>query len=194
MDIIDLISIKKEVTCLYGGAGSGKTNICHLAAAKEQGKVIFVDAENTFSSKRILEFNPSANMEKIIILKPKHFFNLHKAIGSLLKVKNRPSLVIVDSINKFYRKRISVDERTNKYFARQLQVLGEISQSVPVLITAQVSQKSTGETTPVGGNMLKSFCQRLFFLEKKEKRTIYEEKPKQGQTSFEIAQNTIACL
>jgi len=44
------------VTVFYGGAGTGKTNLCLLTAvsqAKKGNKVIFVDSEGGFSVERV---------------------------------------------------------------------------------------------------------------------------------------------
>ena len=44
------------VTVIYGGAGSGKTNLCLLAAvsqARKGKKIIFIDTEGGFSVERV---------------------------------------------------------------------------------------------------------------------------------------------
>lgn len=194
MDILDFINLEKCITCLYGEAGSGKTNISILAAAKasETGKVLFIDTENTFSPRRAQELSPNAKLENIIIVSPKHFFSLHKAIFNLLKIKC--SLIIIDSINRYYRKRLTVDERTNEFFGKQLRILNQIAKTTPILITGQVYSSPEYGTMPSGGNMLKDKCGQLFLLEKKEKRVIAKEKPDVNKKTFEVNAGSITLL
>ena len=56
------------VTTIYGPAGSGKTNICVIAAinvAKNGGKVIFIDTEGGFSAERAKQICGSGT-EKVL--------------------------------------------------------------------------------------------------------------------------------
>ena len=52
---------KDIITVVYGGAGTGKTNLCMAAAvsqAKKGNKVLFIDSEGGFSVERARQLAP----------------------------------------------------------------------------------------------------------------------------------------
>ena len=108
------------VTTIYGGPGSGKTNLCIIAAvsqAKKGNKVIFVDTEGGFSTERVkqLFLSKATNETKeslsfdqvlanILVLKPTNFKEQQQTFDQLLKyVKEQVSLIIVDGMTMLYR-------------------------------------------------------------------------------------------
>ncbi|MBM3232521.1 hypothetical protein FJZ21_04070, partial [Candidatus Pacearchaeota archaeon] len=108
------------VTTFYGGPGSGKTNLCMIAAvsqAKKGNKVIFIDTEGGFSSERVKQlFNSKSTngngkdvsvedvLENILVLKPTNFKEQQQTFDQLLKyVKEQVSLIIVDGMTMLYR-------------------------------------------------------------------------------------------
>jgi len=173
------------ITTIYGPGGSGKTNICLLAAvsqAKKGNKVIYVDTEGGFSSDRVHQLLGDDKsifenvLSNIMILKPTSFEEQEEAFDQLLKFvkKEEISLIIIDSIAMLYRLELGDAIRTedtenikevNRKLANQLRVLTEISrkQNIPVIVTNQVySQFNRDETeqrekqvSMVGGDLLK---------------------------------------
>ena len=108
------------ITTFYGGPGSGKTNLCMIAAvsqAKKGNKVIFVDTEGGFSSERVKQLFSSKStngtdenltldkvLANIIILKPTNFKEQQQVFDQLLKyVKEQVSLIVVDGMTMLYR-------------------------------------------------------------------------------------------
>ena len=96
------------VTNFFGAPGTGKTNVCLLAAyncIKEGGVVAYIDTEGGFSKERFRQILGGENIEKfldkIILLEPKNFEEQAKAVRSVEKIKC--DLVILDSSVALYR-------------------------------------------------------------------------------------------
>lgn len=173
------------ITTIYGPGGSGKSNICLLAAvsqAKKGNTVIYVDTEGGFSSDRVHQLlgEDKSNFEEVLknimILKPTSFEEQEESFEQLLKFvkKGGVSLIIIDSIAMLYRLELgdaikSEDtqniQEVNRKLANQLRILTEISrkQNIPVIVTNQVYSrfiKDEGEVkeqqvSMVGGDLLK---------------------------------------
>ncbi|MCH7850428.1 MAG: DNA repair and recombination protein RadB [Nanoarchaeota archaeon] len=148
------------ITTIYGPGGSGKSNICIIAAvsqSKKQNKVIFIDTEGGFSTERFKQIHKGSpeeinrDLENIFLLKPTSFKEQEdsfKTLYSLVK-KGSISLIIVDSIAMLYRlelgeaitskesEKISI---VNRKLANQLRILNEIArkENIPVIVTNQV--------------------------------------------------------
>lgn len=173
------------ITTIYGPGGSGKTNICLLAAvsqAKKGNKVIYVDTEGGFSSDRVHQLlgddksNFESVLSNIMILKPTSFEEQEEAFEQLLIFvkKQDIALIIIDSIAMLYRLELGDAIRTedtenikevNRKLANQLRVLTEISrkQNIPIIVTNQVysqfirdeTEQKEKQVSMVGGDLLK---------------------------------------
>jgi DNA repair protein RadB len=141
------------ITTLYGPAGSGKTNLCLLAAvetAKKGKKVLFIDTEGSFSIDRLKQISDESAIKNIILLKATKFFEQVQIFNKLIgRVSNNVGLIIVDSMVMLYRLELSIakaDKDENKFqilnmaIAKQLRILNEISRkkNIPIMITDQV--------------------------------------------------------
>jgi DNA repair protein RadB len=83
------------ITTLFGGPGTGKTNIgliCAVSQAKKGKKVLFIDTEGGFSSDRVKQLVGKENglnykkvLENILILKPTNFNEQKKSFDKLLE-------------------------------------------------------------------------------------------------------------
>lgn len=153
------------VTMIAGPPGSGKTNMCILAAcsqAKKNNKVIYFDTEAGFSVERVKQIVEKEDYERvlgnILLLNPTSFDEQKKASLKLLEQikKEKISLLIIDSIAMLYRldlaeasKNEHLDENekssekvkdVNREMAGQMRLLSEIARKyeIPVIITNQV--------------------------------------------------------
>jgi len=144
------------ITTLYGPAGSGKTNLCMLAAveqAKKGKKVIFVDTEGGFSVDRLKQITSEDTLNNILLLKATTFFEQREIFNKLLdEIKKNVSLIIVDSMVMLYRLELGIArkeeqdgkerkvELINMSMARQLRILNEIARKkdIPIMLTDQV--------------------------------------------------------
>jgi len=178
------------ITTFYGAAGSGKTNLCLLAAveqAKQGRKVIFIDTEGSFSIDRIKQLAEQKEVEKnILLLKATKFYEQHESFNKLLDLlKKDVGLIIVDSIVMLYRlelsqARSSKDEEkiytVNRTLARQLRILSEIARkkNIPVIVTDQVysdfinnnSEAKEKKVHMVGGDILKYWSKCIIELQR----------------------------
>jgi DNA repair protein RadB len=114
------------VSVLYGESGSGKTNLCLIAAvsqAKKGNKVVFVDTEGGFSVERVKQLVgdtaesisavPQTSgevrgykdvLKNIFLLKPTSFKEQKESFVKLLEyLKNEISLIVVDGLTILYR-------------------------------------------------------------------------------------------
>ena len=170
------------VTVLYGGAGTGKTNLCLLASvsqAKKGKKVVFIDTEGGFSSERVKQLvNDEGNykevLKNILLLKPTNFSEQKKAFDELLKhLKNEVSLIVVDGMTILYRldfaaAREKSDEeiqKINSELVKQIKTLAEIARkkNIPVVVTNQV-YRWEDSSKMVGGDILQYWGKCLIEL------------------------------
>jgi DNA repair protein RadB len=181
------------ITTFYGGAGSGKTNFCLLAAvsqAKKGNKVVFVDTEGGFSSERVKQLLNIGNgndgkdgkkdyeevLKNILVLRPTNFKEQKDAFKQLqIYLKKQISLIIVDGMTMLYRldfaaarekgDDITEIQKVNSELTRQMRLLAEISrkQNIPILVTNQI-YKWEDEQKMVGGDILKYWSKCLIEL------------------------------
>jgi len=175
------------ITTLYGPAGSGKTNLCLIAAsniASKGKKVIFIDTEGGFSVERLKQIsNSEEKAENILILRATTFKEQCEAFNKLLENLKNIGLIVVDSIAMLYRLELgsaasAKDEEkihgVNRALARQLRILSEIARkkNIPVLVTNQVyssfikeGEQSDSKVHMVGGDILKYWSKCLIELQ-----------------------------
>jgi len=181
------------ITTFYGPAGSGKTNLCLLAAAnaaRKGKKVIFVDTEGGFSVDRLNQIADENLMKKIILLKPTNFIEQRNALDKIAKLVSKDiGLIIVDSLVMLYRlelgEALTSDDRKraqiiNRILAKQLRILSGISRkkNIPVLVTNQVygefltkeefAQGKEKGVVMVGGSIVKYWSKCIIELKNLE--------------------------
>ena len=177
------------ITTLYGPAGSGKTNLCLIAAANlaAQGKkVIFIDTEGGFSVERLKQLTSEEVMRNILLLKPTNFDEQRDAFNKLLEELKNAGLIVVDGMTMLYRLELSAASSTkneekvraiNGALARQLRILSEVARkkNIPVIVTNQVyadfarqeekEEQETEKIHMVGGDLLKYWSKCLIELQ-----------------------------
>lgn len=194
------------ISVIYGGSGTGKTNLCILAAvsqAKKGNKVIFIDTEGGFSIERVKQVageDYEKVLENIMLLKPVNFAEQKKAFDKLLEhLKKEASLIIVDGMAILYRielagareKNEEELRKINSELARQVKTLAEIARKreIPVIVTNQVYSWDN-ESKMVGGDILKYWSKcHIELVHKEGKRTAYLRKHrslKEKEMDFEI--------
>ncbi|MBU2589387.1 MAG: AAA family ATPase [Nanoarchaeota archaeon] len=194
-DLTKYLEYPKSLTCIYGNPAAGKTTFCLLAALAEKGKVVFIDTENSFSIDRIKQINGSLP-ENLFLIKVNSFKEQSQLIENLLKLKGKIDLIIIDSFTYHYRKELQEKKDVNFKLSKQLSILAEISREskIPIILTSQIYSTMDNNIEPVGGNMLKNWCQCLIKLEKNNERKIILEKHPQNKilnSIFEIVNKGI---
>lgn len=180
------------ITTFYGPAGSGKTNLCIMAAAHQAAlgkKVIYIDTEGGFSVERLKQIAPPNVMKNILLLKATNFFEQREIFNKLLNlIKKDIGLIVVDSIAMLYRlelgeasssKDFEKIQLINRSLARQLRILAEIARkkNIPVLVTNQVysdflsrEELEAGKlksVSMVGGDIIKYWSKCIVELQNK---------------------------
>jgi len=161
---------KDIITMIAGNAGSGKTNLCILAAcsqAKKGNKVIFIDTEGGFSTDRVRQVTGTDYekcLKKILLLNPTSFEEQKHSFEKLLQMLNETAaknsleigLIVIDGVGMLYRLSLGDAIKTkdeekirevNREAARQMKILTEIArkQNIPILITNQVYSEFLSE-------------------------------------------------
>jgi len=175
------------ITNLYGQPGTGKTNLCILAALdciRGGGKVLFIDTEGGLSKERALQISNSPDMLKsVILLEPRTLKEQELAVRKAEQSDAR--LIILDSAVALYRiehaelaEGIQERDRKNRMdtllgasrsLSRQMSVLSKIAKdrNIPVLITAHAFRNwDSGELEVVGGDAIRYWSKTMVHLEK----------------------------
>jgi len=199
----------KAITNLYGEPGSGKTNLCILAALsciENGGTVVFIDTEGGFSLERFKQLCPTkwpAALKRIELLEPKDFKQQEAMIKSLSGKKT--DLIILDSAVALYRLECTDQKsevlKANKQLSRQISILSNLAREkgIPVIITAHMFRNwETGKQEIVGGDTLKYWSKAIVCIERtgrtsERKATVIKHRslPEGGSTKFMITQNGI---
>jgi len=163
------------ITKIYGETGTGKTNICLQAAiecAKAGNKVAYIDTEGV-SSTRFEQIAQKYHQENIIdhimFFTPTSFAEQQKAVTDAINL-SKVKLIIIDSINLYYRMNLEDDqkERTMRTFARQVATLQTAARKHKfiVLITEQVYTDKSGEIRPFTNWDTEHFIKTVLKVEK----------------------------
>ena len=156
------------VNTIYGPAGSGKTNLCLLAAVSmvQKGKkVIFIDTEGGIAVERIKQIctNYKEVLDKMVFFNPVNFEEQKEIFEKLKEMANEHiGMIIVDSISMLYRLELGKSDEVyevNSALGRQIAYLVEIARrkKIPVLLTTQVYADfdHRDKIRMVGGDLLK---------------------------------------
>jgi DNA repair protein RadB len=186
----------ENLTLIYGPGGSGKTTLCLIALieqALENKKVLFLDTESNFSTERfeqLLNNRSKECLKNILILKIQNFNIQHKNIKQLKEIKNI-SLIIIDSMTHYYRRlQTREPDLAKAMLSRQLKVLKEISNNIPVIITSQVYSDMNQDELPLANTVLKKYTEKIIKL-KINPRKIIIEMPEKKESKFHIINEVI---
>lgn len=169
---------KGIITTIYGSPGSGKTNLCLIAAvsqAKKGNRVLFMDTEGGFSTERIKQLAQEDFenvLKNILVLKPTSFAEQKDSFKEILKqvTKDHFGLIIVDGMTMLYRLDFGVAKddgqesirEINAHLAKQMSILSEIArkQDIPVIVTNQVYNWDN-ESRMVAGDVIRYWSKCL---------------------------------
>ncbi len=197
-----------SVTNFYGGPGTGKTNLCLLAAIeciKNNGCVTYIDTEGGFSAERLRQLtkNPEQALEKITLLEPKSFREQGKVIRSL--ESHKADLIILDSAVALYRLEYADPKaetlEAHRELSKQISILSGLARdkNIPVIITAHTFHNWDTDTHEiVGGDMIKYWSKAIVYLERtgktsERKATVIKHRwvPEGGTVKFVIVEDGI---
>jgi DNA repair protein RadA len=163
------------ITELYGAAGTGKTQLCHILSVMVQqhqsvgglnGKALYIDTDNTFRPERIVSiaqgrgFNTGSVLRNIRHAKAytsHHQELLLQQATSIIEKDDAIKLLIIDSVIGNYRAEFlgrgnRLSQRQQKLY-RFMYMLSRIGQSygIAAVVTNQVN---SGMPSPAGGNIM----------------------------------------
>ena len=141
----------ESVTLIYGEPETGKTTFaiqCTVNCALQNFKVLFVDCDNTFSTKRLSQLSADKFdqvAEQIILIKPKDFHEQTAVIDCIQEYTAKNfGLIVLDTFTSLYGAKVA--ESSGKAFSinrelnRQLAILAQTAKirKIPVIIVSQV--------------------------------------------------------
>lgn len=183
------------ITLVYGNSATGKTTLCLQTALSfaKNNKVLFIDAENSFSVERLKQMDKEYEiyLNNIIIVKLNNFEEQNKIfenIEEMVKTLNI-KIIIFDTIGMHYRFALQNENYldVNNMLLSHLKKLKKICRdfNIPILITNQVYTNMVGKNIGVGGNMLACFGRRLIELKNNPRVAVFI-KPEKKIVSFEL--------
>lgn len=176
------------VTLIYGEPETGKTTLaiqCAFNCAMQNYKTLFVDCDNTFSTKRLSQiaadkFEEIA--EQIILIKPLNFKEQTAVIDRISDYTTKNfGLIIIDTLTSLYGAKVAESSgkafSVNRELNRQLAILAQTTkiQKIPVIITSQVRSvfgDSNVSIAPVATRVLKFWADTIIALKPTENSQI----------------------
>jgi DNA repair protein RadB len=173
------------LTLIYGEPGTGKTNICILASctnASKEKKVVYITSEGV-SQERLRQVCKKKNkkpLENILFFSPENLEEQEKIIEKALKI--RCLLLVIDTINKFYRLQLSTDkDAADRSLTRQMVTLqlAAKKRQIPIILTGQVYQNETG-VKPFANRIISPLAKTIIQLKKQEYQNTHESEPREA--------------
>jgi RecA/RadA recombinase len=170
----------QSVTLIYGEPETGKTTLaiqCAVSCALQNYKTLFVDCDNTFSTKRLSQLSAEKFdqvAEQVILIKPKDFKEQTAVIDRIqdYAAKNF-GLIIIDTFTSLYGAKVSESSgkafSVNRELNRQLAILAQTTkiQKIPVIITSQVRSVFDNlnvSVAPVANRVLKFWADTIIAM------------------------------
>lgn len=193
----------ESVTLIYGEPETGKTTLamqCAVNCAIQNYKTLFVDCDNTFSSKRLSQV-ASGKFEEIadliILIRPNDFREQTAVIDLISEYTAKNfGLVVIDTLTSLYR--VNIAESSGKAFGpnrelnRQMAILTQTAktQKMPVVITSQVRSvfnESYVSVEPVATRVLKFWADTIIAMNPSENPQIIKAVIKTNEKAQEAA-------
>ena len=171
----------ESISLIYGEPETGKTTLaiqCAVSCGSQNYKTLFVDCDNTFSSKRLSQLSKDKFdqvAEQIILVKPKDFKEQTAVIDRIQEYTAKNfGLIIIDTFTSLYGARVA--ETAGKAFSvnrelnRQLAILAQTTKirKIPVIITSQVravfDRENGSSVAPVATRVLKFWADTIISM------------------------------
>ena len=172
--------LPENIVLIYGEAETGKTTLaiqCTVSCALQKYKTLFVDCDNTFSTKRLSQLSADKFdevAEQVILIKPKDF-NEQMAVIDYIQdytAKNF-GLIVVDTFTSLYGAKVAESSRKgfsiNRELNRQLAILAQTAKirKIPVIIVSQVRSvfdDPNVSVAPVANRVLKFWADTIIAM------------------------------
>ena len=167
----------ESVTLIYGEPETGKTTLamqCAVNCALQNYKTLFVDCDNTFSTKRLSQISAGKFdqvAEQIILVKPKDFREQTAVVDYIQDYTEKNfGLIIIDTLTSLYGAEVSEYSgkafNVNRDLNRQLAILAQTAKirKIPVIVTSQVRSvfdNPNFSVAPVASRVLKFWADTI---------------------------------
>ena len=176
----------ESVTLIYGEPETGKSTLvmqCAFNCAMQELKTLYIDCDNTFSSKRFSQLASGKFEEvadRILLLKPLDFKEQTVIMDRLPDyLSKNVGLIVVDTMNSLYGAKVAEASSKAKAFSvnrelnRQMAVLAQIAkiQKIPIIITSQVRSMFSdpqGSVKPAANRVLTFWADNIIALKPTE--------------------------
>lgn len=180
----------ETITLIYGEAETGKSTLvmqCAANCAMQNLKTLFIDCDNTFSTKRFSQVSSGKFdeiAELIMLVKPKDFNEQTVLVDHLPDyIAKNFGLVVIDTFNSLYRAKVA--ETPGKTFGlnrelnRQMAILAQTAkiQHIPIIVTSQVRSvfnETYVSVAPVATRVVQFWANNIIALKPTENPTIIE--------------------
>ena len=170
----------QSVTLIYGEPETGKTTFaiqCTVSCALQNYKTLFVDCDNTFSTKRLSQLSADKFdqiAEQVILIKPKDFNEQTAVIDRIqdYTAKNF-GLIVIDTFTSLYGAKVAESSgkafSVNRELNRQLAILAQTAKirKIPVIIVSQVRSvfdDPNVSVAPVANRVLKFWADTIIAM------------------------------
>ncbi|MGD0204098.1 MAG: AAA family ATPase [Candidatus Bathyarchaeia archaeon] len=170
----------ESVTLIYGEPETGKTTFaiqCTVSCALQNYKTLFVDCDNTFSTKRLSQLSGDKFdqvAEQVILIKPKDFNEQTAVIDRIqdYTAKNF-GLIVIDTFTSLYGAEVAESSgkafSVNRELNRQLAILAQTAKirKIPVIIVSQVRSvfdDPNVSVAPVANRVLKFWADTIIAM------------------------------
>ena len=157
------LNFPKNISLIYGPPASGKSTLCLQLISKTEGKIIFIDTENSFNLDRLKQIDPNVNLNKIVVIKVKRYSEQYKAIKELQEINNI-SLIIVDSFTHYHRRKLQDKINIKPATIKMFQKLRDLE--IPIILTSQIYSDMKGNIHPISEELFKHFSKYTIRLQK----------------------------
>ncbi len=170
----------ESVTLIYGEPETGKTTLaiqCTVSCALQNYKTLFVDCDNTFSTKRLSQLSADKFdqiAEQVILIKPKDFREQMAVIDCIQDYTSKNfGLIIVDTFTSLYGAKVAESSgkafSVNRELNRQLAILAQTAKirKIPVIIVSQVRSvfdDPNVSVAPVANRVLKFWADTIIAM------------------------------
>ncbi|MGD6807889.1 MAG: AAA family ATPase [Candidatus Bathyarchaeia archaeon] len=175
--------IKPEtIMLIYGEPETGKSALAMQIAvhcAKQNGKILYVDCDNTFSAKRLSQIageNFDEVADRIVLVKPRDFREQTVLIDHIEDYTTNVNLIVIDTFTSLYSAKAAESPRafsTNRELNRLLALLAQTvkTKKIPLVIISQVRSVFNDQSEsvrPVATRVLKFWADTILFLKPTE--------------------------
>jgi len=180
----------ETITLIYGEAETGKSTLamqCAANCAMQNLKTLFIDCDNTFSTKRFSQVSSGKFdeiAELIMLVKPKDFNEQTVLVDHLPDyIAKNFGLVVIDTFNSLYRVKVAETPGQtfglNRELNRQMAILAQTAkiQHIPIIVTSQVRSvfnETYVSVAPVATRVVQFWANNIIALKPTENPTIIE--------------------